>query len=297
MFFKKKDEGPKIVGGVQIEAAATTQESRKNKEAQYIGFVVLTILLVGGGWYYFETGMKKPKVDEIASIEGNITNERQRTGEMKQKSNEVHELVDLNDVYVEKWEEALPMFFKDNWDIQDNFFGAINTSCQIAGLTCQLLAVEWEEKGREEIPDQWEIPRVTEVFGPGSYNFGSVGPHIEGDMLINKLPFVMAAAGTYDKVQRLPSVLNREGEYFLGAYQLAMQFYQSGTSGFSIRPVGTWEAAVIEGSAYYLSEDGRANTDPRSFIPDSGGNTTSTGGGNSGGGAGEMGRGFAPGGG
>ena len=60
MFFKKKDEGPKIVGGVQIEAAATTQESRKNKEGQYIGFVVLTILLVGGGWYYFETGMLGP---------------------------------------------------------------------------------------------------------------------------------------------------------------------------------------------------------------------------------------------
>ena len=30
MFFKKKDEGPKIVGGVQIEAGASTQESRKN---------------------------------------------------------------------------------------------------------------------------------------------------------------------------------------------------------------------------------------------------------------------------
>ena len=293
MFFKKKDEGPKIVGGVQIEAGASTQESRKNKEGKYIGLVVLTVMLVGGAWYYFESGMKKPKVDEITTIESNITSERQRTGEMKQKSNEIHELIDLNDVYEEKWQEALPMFFKDNWDIQDNFFGAINTACQITGLSCQLLSVEWEEKGREEIPDQWPIPRVTEVFGPGSYNFGSVGPRIEGNMLINKLPFVMVAAGTYDKVQRLPSILNREGEYFLGAYQLALSFYQTGSSGFTIRPVGTWEAAVIEGSAYYLSEDGTPNQDPRSYIPDaSGGNNQPTGGGGSG--DGTMGRGFGP---
>ncbi|MCH7494180.1 hypothetical protein IIA16_05675, partial [bacterium] len=108
-------EQRRTVGGVVIEADAA--QARSRRETSWAGMAIVAVLLVLGLVYYFYAYVVAPKQQAIQTVMREAERERTNFNGMMKKSESLHEMIELNEVMVDKWAEAVPMFFTDYWDV------------------------------------------------------------------------------------------------------------------------------------------------------------------------------------
>lgn len=253
------------VGGVVIEADAA--QARARRETTWTGAAVFVVLVLLGLIYYFYQYQVTPRRESISRLDSQISRERSNLQGMRQKSESLHEMIELNQVMDTKWDEVQGMFFTDGWDVIDNLQDTVNDLILENGLVTGGFAVQLDRRGTDLLPISWDDDKLAYYFGTGSYQISDDGPSLNGDLLINPIPFEGAMAGNYDKIQKFFTSTNYESDYFIGVYEMSVVYFTEETSLITIQPVGTWEFVVFQGAAYWLKQDGTPNTDPGQYIP------------------------------
>lgn len=265
-----RDQPQQTVGGVVIEADAS--QARSRRETTWAGMAIFSILIVLGLVWYFYNNIVTPKQEAIRRVDSETAREQTNLSGMRTKSEGLHEMIELNEVMEEKWAEAEPMFFVDYWDVEANFLRTMEAHILEAGLyPGGAIAVDYNIRGDDIFPVQWNVGTLSERLGPGGYKVGGEGIELTGDLLINPLAFDGALAGNFDRIQTFLTNLNYESDHFVGVYDLTIIYFTEETSLLTIQPVGTWEFVVFSGATYWLNADGTPNSDPGQFIPSGGG--------------------------
>ncbi|MHA2609783.1 MAG: hypothetical protein V2G48_05520 [bacterium JZ-2024 1] len=258
---------------------------QKRQEYTFWGIVAGAVLGVIILFYLAHSQVIAPRKSELSRVRSEVVQARNELQQKTEQKQDLPYIKELHSALQEKYQIATNKetgwFFRDYWEVLDNFVFALRDALLKNGLhTACIENPPWLEFqiGREAgrmltFPATWTAEKMREyaevwweALGQeqsGRARISSQGPQLQGQYLLNPIGFKMKVCGEYEEVMNFLDYLFYESRYFFAI--ASMKFKRVGEVGGMIVVTGTEEEVEMTGAAFWLNEQGTPNP---SFLPE-----------------------------